>query len=151
MKLEVPFFRQQEANTCGPACLRMVLGYYGVQASEHEVARDCGTTIIGTDRRGLVVAAIHRGLAARSEDRVTCDDLEDYVKRRAPVIAVVDPDKLYGRLPNFPHSVVLVGIDADTVAYHDPARGPNLAVSRSHFAQAWDALRRKAVIAWKPQ
>ncbi len=41
MKLEVPHFRQGK-NACGPASLRMVLSYYGVDHSESEIIRGLG-------------------------------------------------------------------------------------------------------------
>lgn len=32
--LKIPYFKQNRDYTCGPACLRMVLAYYGIQQDE---------------------------------------------------------------------------------------------------------------------
>ncbi|UUZ79691.1 hypothetical protein LJK88_32025 [Paenibacillus sp. P26] len=44
----IPVFYQMEAMDCGPACLAMVLGYYGKQVSLEEIRQ-----ITGTGRDGL--------------------------------------------------------------------------------------------------
>jgi ABC-type bacteriocin/lantibiotic exporter with double-glycine peptidase domain len=45
---EVPYYKQKEWYTCGPACLRMLLKHTGTSASEEDVAKACGTTELGT-------------------------------------------------------------------------------------------------------
>jgi len=41
---EVPYYKQEEGYTCGPACLRMLLKYNGTSTSEADVAKACETT-----------------------------------------------------------------------------------------------------------
>lgn len=42
------------AGYCGPAVLKMVLDYYGIQKSEEELAKLAGTTQeLGTDDKGM--------------------------------------------------------------------------------------------------
>jgi ABC-type bacteriocin/lantibiotic exporter with double-glycine peptidase domain len=53
MKLSVPFYRQEQSHTCGPACLRMVLEFFGTALTESELAERCGTTRLGTGRAEL--------------------------------------------------------------------------------------------------
>ncbi|MCD6456521.1 MAG: C39 family peptidase [Methanophagales archaeon] len=39
MKLKIPYFRQEKWFTCGPACLRMLLTFIGIEISEDEIER----------------------------------------------------------------------------------------------------------------
>jgi len=41
LKLEVPYFKQEKSTTCGPACVRMVIEYNGIQLSEMELEDVC--------------------------------------------------------------------------------------------------------------
>ncbi len=51
---EVPYYKQEEWYTCGPACLRMLLKYIGTSAPEGDVAKACGTNELGTTPSQLV-------------------------------------------------------------------------------------------------
>ena len=42
--LDVPHYLQSDDSTCGPASLRMVMAYYGLQVSEEDLAAACGHT-----------------------------------------------------------------------------------------------------------
>lgn len=42
IKLSVPSFKQEYANSCEPSALRMVLAYYGITASDFEVLEKIG-------------------------------------------------------------------------------------------------------------
>ena len=149
MKLSVPFYRQEHSHTCGPACLRMVLEFFGTPVTESELAQRCGTTLLGTGRVQLAQAAIALGLAAQLVNHLTYGDVESYLGQGRPVIAVVDPSSLYPGVPGFAHGVVIVGLEANTVIYHDPELAANLAVSWEQFQAAWDRPDRKGVIIWK--
>jgi len=47
LKLEVPYFKQEKSTTCGPACVRMVIEYNGIQLSETELEDVCETSWLG--------------------------------------------------------------------------------------------------------
>lgn len=150
MKLNVPFYRQEHSHTCGPAGLRMVLEFFGTALTESELAQRCGTTLLGTGRVGLAQAATALGFAAQLVNHLTRDDVETYLNQGRPIIAVIDPGLLYPGVLGFAHSVVMVGLEGDTVIYHDPESAANLTVSWGQFQMAWDRHDRKGVILWKP-
>ena len=47
MKLKVPYFKQEKNTTCGVACLRMALAFYGKKVSELELEEVCETSWLG--------------------------------------------------------------------------------------------------------
>jgi len=129
----------------------MIAAHYGVLATEHEVARRCGTKAIGTHREALVRAARSFGLAAEALDDGSRDDIEAQLRDNSPLIAIVDPGVLYRDLPGFPHSVVVIGSTTETVTYHDPEWRPDLTASWTRFEWAWEACERKGVIICEPK
>jgi hypothetical protein len=76
--------------------------------------------------------------------------VETYLSQGRPIIAVLDPSLLYPGVSGFAHGVVIVGLEANTVIYHDPELAADLAVSWEPFQAAWDRRERKGVIIWKP-
>lgn len=46
--IKVPYFKQENWYTCGPAGLRMVLAYIGIIKTENEVTEACNNTELGT-------------------------------------------------------------------------------------------------------
>lgn len=150
MKLSVPFYRQEHSNTCVPACLRMVLEFFGTVQTEDELAKRCGTTLLGTGRVELAEAATGLGLAAQLADYLAHDDVEEHLSQGRPVIAWIDPSLLYPGVFGCTHAVVIVGLENDTVRFHDPDAGADVALAWPQFHAAWDRRQRKGVILWKP-
>lgn len=150
MKLNVSFYRQEHAHTCGPACLRMVLAFFGTVLTEDELAQRWGTTLFGTGRIELAQAATALGFSAQLVDHLARADVETYLNQGRPIIAVLDPSLLYPGVPGFAHGVVIVGLEGDTAIYHDPESGAHLAVRWERFQAAWERRERKGVIVWKP-
>ena len=58
------FERQRTTSTCGPSALASVCRFFGVPATEAEIARLAHTTAGGTSMLGLVEAAKAKGLTA---------------------------------------------------------------------------------------
>ncbi len=50
--LPLPHHSQEEEYSCTPACVRMVLAYYGLSLPEADVAQSLGTTTAGTPFHG---------------------------------------------------------------------------------------------------
>ena len=48
LSIIIPYFKQESWYTCGPACLRMVLAFFGIARTEAEVMKECDTTELGT-------------------------------------------------------------------------------------------------------
>jgi len=85
--LEVPHLRQSTNYSCGAACIRMVLRFYGKRVEENWLIGRTGTT----PENGLSPAGIARFLRAarykhKQQQNMTLDMLASYVERGWPII-----------------------------------------------------------------
>ena len=77
----------QKPSMCGPASLKMVADYYGVLASEDELAKIAGSTLEkGTTVKGIIRAAKKIGFNVFVKEDGTIDDLKYFVDNGIPVI-----------------------------------------------------------------
>jgi predicted double-glycine peptidase len=105
-----PIFQtQHHGNTCGPAALAAVCRYYGIAATEEEVAHASGTTDDGTSMLGLQRAAEQYGLTTVGR-QVALPDLRHLP---LPCILYFHPG----------HFAVLTGFDGDRYLLADPRSG----------------------------
>src|SRR5436190_6954951 len=109
MARRVPFVPQMELADCGAACLAMVLGYHGHDASLAEMREATGTGRGGVDALRMVEAAAQYGLIARGV-RADVDQLH-----MLPPASVLH----WG----FDHFVVFERLHRDAVEIVDPASG----------------------------
>jgi ATP-binding cassette subfamily B protein len=76
-----PFQQQYDKKDCGPACLKMVLEYYGVRVRLQTLREKCGLTRFGTSLRGISEVAEEYGFRTlgmklqygSSEERIGLD------------------------------------------------------------------------------
>lgn len=61
MKLNVPYFSQERNVTCGLAALRMMLGFFGNEVSEKELAKEVKMHSFGTFSTDLGRIALKKG------------------------------------------------------------------------------------------
>jgi ABC-type bacteriocin/lantibiotic exporter with double-glycine peptidase domain len=150
MRLNVPYYRQEQPHTCVPACLRMVLEFFGTTITEEDLVQRCGTTLLGTGRMEMAQAAATLQLAARVVNHLSREDVELCLSQGWLLIAWIDPSLLYPGLFACSHAVVLVGLEPGSVTYHDPEAGADRIASWEQFHAAWERRQRKGVILWKP-
>jgi hypothetical protein len=58
-------FLQSSGATCGPACAATILKYYGIPATEQEIAKECYTYVGGTEIWYIVRALHKRGMTCK--------------------------------------------------------------------------------------
>jgi ATP-binding cassette subfamily B protein len=117
---KLPEVRQLAATDCGAACLAMVLGYYGRQATLDEVRQVTGSSRDGISARILLDAGRKLGLRGRA---ISID------LNRLPFLpsaSVLHWD--------FNHYVVFERLVGDQVQILDPAQGRQL-VSKEGFSR----------------
>jgi ABC-type bacteriocin/lantibiotic exporter with double-glycine peptidase domain len=131
---------QERDFTCIPACVRMVLLYFGLDLAEEEIAG-----LLGTDETGTLFPDIANVDALGFDAPIGKSTLHgpgELTAAGQPVIARIKTTHLprYPVPPWVPHGVVVVGVTRGSVWIHDPAqpRGPE-AVPRNAFAAAWRA------------
>ena len=136
-----PFQETLRADMCGPASLKIVLGYYGFNKSEKELARLSGTTQhLGTDQKGLAKAARQLGFKVIVKNNSSFDDIEKWLRGGVPLI--VDwftrgrTDYSDSRVADGHYSVVC-GIDSKYIYLQDPEIGGIRKIEKNDFKRVW--------------
>lgn len=136
----LPF--RQSVGYCGPASLKMVLGFYGVQKSELALARLCHTTrAAGTTAANIVAAAEQLGFTGTIIDHASIDDLYSWVvvKKVPVIVAWFSTDD--------GHYSVVVHIDKTHVYLQDPEIGKRRRIDRKTFERIWFDFRGDVMMA----
>lgn len=146
---KVPYFRQKRDYSCGPASLRMILSYFGLEIDEEKLIELCGTSRLGTSRFQIVEAATKVKFRADTFAELTMEQIYDILEANLPIIALIDPGKIYGGISGIGHFVVILGRMDNKVVYHDPVMGQNLVTEEEIFFQAWQGSNFRGVRIWK--
>jgi ABC-type bacteriocin/lantibiotic exporter with double-glycine peptidase domain len=151
--LEVkPFQETLHRSMCGPAALKMILDYYGVDKSEESLAKLCHTTKkLGTSAEGIKEAAEHLGFTVMIKDNSTFDDILTYLAQNTPVI--VDwfsrgrTDYDASEVPDGHYSVV-VGLDPQFIYLQDPETGGLRTLNWEDFETVWFDFKTHKIEKW---
>ncbi|MEK7555074.1 MAG: cysteine peptidase family C39 domain-containing protein [Patescibacteria group bacterium] len=135
---------RQSANLCGPAALKIVLGYYGVTVSEKKLAKLARSDNWGTRAEHLVATAKKLGFNAHIKNFADLSDIRTYVKRGIPVIV----DWFSG---DDGHYSPVAGIDAKYIYLQDSELGRIRHIDLKTFKRVWfdftgDFLKKKSDI-----
>lgn len=149
MKIEVPYFKQEKNTTCGPACVRMVMAYCGIEKPEIELEELCETGWLGNTCEDLASGAQKVGFQAEVVENLSAERLEDLLRKGIPVIALLDPAILYDGIQGFGHFVVIIGLEKSLMYYHDSDQEKDLAKDAQTFLNAWEKFSFKGVKIWK--
>jgi ABC-type bacteriocin/lantibiotic exporter with double-glycine peptidase domain len=104
----------QTPGFCGPACLKMILEYYGIFVSEEEIAKiSFASKENGTSLNGIVKAAKHFGFKVFLKDESSLDDLKYFIIRQIPIIVdwFCEDDGHYS---------IVTGINDNKILFIDP-------------------------------
>ena len=140
-----PFQETLNASMCGPASLKIVLKYYGVEATEKELAKLAGhSSDLGVDDKGLARAAKHFGFKVKIKNNSSFKDLEKWLDQKVPVIVnwftrgrkdYSDSDIADG------HYSVAAGLDGKFIYLQDPEIGKIRKLERDDFMAVWFDFR----------
>ncbi len=136
-----PYQETLNASMCGPASLKIVLSYYGIDKSENELAKLCGTNEdLGTDDQGIRNAAESLGFKVAIKNNSNIEDIEEWLQKDIPVIVnwftrgridYTDEDVADG------HYSVVEGIDEDYICLQDPEIGGRRKLEKEDFMTVW--------------
>ena len=136
-----PFQETLHRSMYGPASLKMVFDYYGIDKSEEEIAKLAGTDKeLGTDDRGMKKVAEELGFSVEIKNESSFEDIQDYLSKKTPVIVNwftrgrIDYDD--SQVPDGHYSVV-VGLDEDFIYLQDPEIGKMRKIEKSDFMKVW--------------
>lgn len=127
----------QEAISCGPAVIKMVLEFYGIKKTESELAKIAGTS----KRTGTEVPQVGKtfeyfGLKTKTKTNATYADLLKYFKKGIPVIV-----GWYSRGKREDsnntiadgHYSVVIGLDKKFIYLQDPEIGKMRKLKKEDF------------------
>jgi len=146
MKLKIkPFQETLNNGYCGPACLKIVLGYYGVEKTEKELAKMAGWEKgLGVNDKGIKRAAEALGFKVKIKNNSSFTDIEKWLKRGVPVIV----DWFTRGRNDYPdsemadgHSSVAAGLDNKFIYLQDPEIGRIRKIKKSDFMRVWFDFR----------
>lgn len=136
-----PFQETLNAGMCGPASLKMVLSYYGINKSERELAKLCETDKdLGTDDKAIEKAAKSLRFKVKIKNNSSFKDIEKWLNKDVPVIVnwftrgrmdYTDSDVSDG------HYSVVCGMDDKNIYIQDPETGGIRKLDKEDFMTVW--------------
>ena len=122
---------------CGPACLQMVMEYFGIRETQKKLGVIAGTTpISGTPHKGMIQVLRQYGFDVKvKHTKTTFEDLRIFVnEKKLPVIvnwySVFNP-------PASGHYSVVVGINKKTITLMDPEIRTTRTLDLDDFNKLW--------------
>ncbi len=147
-----PFQETLNASMCGPASLKMVLDYYGVEKSEEELAKLCNTDPkLGTSAEQIKQVAENLGFTVEINNNSTLNDIEQWIDKKVPVIVNwftrgrVDYSE--SEVPDG-HLSVVVGLDEENIYLQDPEIGKLRTIFRDDFMRVWFDFTKERINSW---
>jgi ABC-type bacteriocin/lantibiotic exporter with double-glycine peptidase domain len=143
MPSKPPFHKQETRYSCVPACLRMVLGSFGLDLTEDDLRARCDcTSLYGTDALKAVEATRQLGFAGTAKYTLSPSELRTLVSIGHYLIVFVDLRPIDGIADN--HALVIIGFSPQEVTVLDPISGERM-LSLQTFHTAW-AMRHNITI-----
>lgn len=147
-----PFQEKLNAGYCGPAVLKMMLAYYGIEKPEEKLAQLAGTNKeTGTDDKALQRVLESFGLKVEIKNEASFEDIQGWLNKEVPVIV----DWFTRGRADYPDSAVadghysiVVGLDAEFIYLQDPEIGALRKLARSDFMKVWFDFRGEQITSW---
>jgi len=149
--LPVPHRLQLADGYCLPACVQMVLAYWGIERDQADLARQMGIIAhVGTPGSRVSVLASDTLEVTYREGNLS--DLQTAVAQGIPPIALVHTRELPHWTVATAHAVVIAGFDGDAVVINDPGMPqPAIRVPSSDFQLAWGEMANLFAMIWLKQ
>lgn len=136
-----PFQETLHADMCGPASLKIVLDYYGLNKTEKELAGLCKLVPgLGVDDKSIAEATETLGFKVEIKNDSSFKDIENWLLKDVPVIVdwftrgrqdYNDSEVADG------HYSVAFGLDDGFIYLQDPETGGERKIDREDFMKVW--------------
>jgi predicted double-glycine peptidase len=134
---------------CGPASLKIVLNYYGIDKQEEDIAKLCKVKKgLGVDDKCIKTTAEKLGFKVAIKNNNSFKDVEKWLKKDVPVIVnwftrgrtdYGDSSVADG------HYSVVMGLDDNYVYLQDPELGSMRKIERDDFMRVWFDFKGKYI------
>lgn len=149
--LKIEPFKQSDDSLCGPAVIKMVLQYNGIDAPESEIAERAGHTYaLGCDDQGMKKALESYGLSVNIKNFSTFDDIQKLLDQKIPIIV----DWFSGGVNCEPfdtpngHSSIVVDLNNTHIFLFDPELGYIRELLKDDFMRCWFDWRSPYLVSW---
>jgi len=130
--LKIKTIKQSANYLCGPASLKIVLSYYGINISEKVIAKQTKTTPkLGCSLNNLLKYAKQLGLKAYHKDNCSIANLQSLLNKKIPVIVDWYSPRGEG------HYSVIIDISGNKITYIDPYSGKKMKINKRDFLFRW--------------
>ena len=147
-----PFQETLHQGMCGPACLKMVLKYWGISKTEKEIAdlRPIPSDV-NTSDKDIQNIAESFGMNVEIKNHSTLEDMERWLNKKTPVIVdwftrgrsdYSDSEVADG------HYSIVVGLDENFVYIQDPEIGSLRTLKRDDFMKVWFDFTGEMIHSW---
>ncbi len=136
-----PFQETLHQSMCGPASLKMVFDYYGIEKSEAELAKLVAMTDkLGIDDQEIKRVAESLGFKVEIKNESSFEDIQKWLDEKVPVIVnwftrgradYEDSEVADG------HYSVVVGLDNEFIYLQDPEIGKLRKIEKNDFMKVW--------------
>lgn len=147
-----PFQETLHGSFCGPATLKMILDYYGIEKSENELAKlTKKDNKLGICDRDIKRIAESFGFKVKIKNFSDFKDISNSLKKRIPVIVdwftrgrsdYSDSEVADG------HYSVVVGLDKNNIYIQDPEIGRIRTIDRDDFMLVWFDFTGERIESW---
>jgi ABC-type bacteriocin/lantibiotic exporter with double-glycine peptidase domain len=150
-----PFQETLYHSYCGPATLKILFNYYGINKTEKELAKVAGwDKDLGIDDKGIKRAATLLGFKVRIKNNSSYQDIQKWLNKGVPVIVnwftrgrndYPDSETADG------HYSVVAGLNDKFIYLQDPEIGKMREIKRYDFMRVWfdfkgDYLKPKELV-----
>ena len=136
-----PFQETLNNSYCGPATLKILFGYYGINKSEKELSKiSRWNKDLGINDKAIKKVAEQLGFKVKIKNNSTLKDIESWLKKGVPVIV----DWFTRGRSDYPNSAiadghysVVAGLDDKFIYLQDPEIGKIRKLSKEDFLTVW--------------
>lgn len=148
-----PFQETLHGSFCGPAVIKMVLGFYGIEKSEDEVATLSNKDDdLGIGDKDIKRALEGEGLKVEIKNFASFDDIQAVLDKKSPVIVSwmtrgrndYDEDEVADG-----HYSVVVGLDEKYIYLQDPEVGRVRKITKKNFIRVWFDFTSDHIEKWE--
>ena len=114
---DFPLYKQETDHTCGPASIRMILKYLGVEESESNLARRCFTNPIGTLHYPVLwgfnhyLKKLHLKAKMVQNDPAVYERIKEALENNCPVLFIYSTIDAFHPPTKCSHYSVIIGLD----------------------------------------
>jgi len=137
--MRVPFFKQHTSYTCGPACMKMIMKYFGKNFTEKHLKKFMKTLKKdGTEHFGMINCAVKKGFYCYVHKNAGINQIKHYIDLKLPVIVnFIAPD-------GEGHYAVVVAYDKNNLILNDPYFGKKTITKIKQFEKKWHSKYNKS-------